>query len=108
MYCSEITLKEKQEKCALEFKRYAFQKYASIRPNFWDDYFLLKFCFSKRFNLKETKKLFDDFVMFYMEHNVENIVEINNGNIEYEGLLHRFCSTHFLISKDSQPVIMMN
>ena len=105
MSYSGYNLNEKEELVFLEFKKYALEKHSNVRIQFWDDWYQLKFCRARQYKIRDIKEMFDNYVKFFIENDLDNIIQNHHPNKEkYCDLFQENCSIHLVISKDNQPV----
>lgn len=65
-------MSEQQEKALEEFKGYLRQQ--NITDPTYDDYYLLRFLRARKFDLDKTKLMFDTFLKWRAENDVDNVL----------------------------------
>lgn len=48
-----------------------------LEPNIYDDYYMLRFLRARKFDMEKTKLMFDNFMTWRKEHDVDTILEVN-------------------------------
>ena len=73
-------LSEEQEQSLQEFKRYLKENDLAQHPQY-DDYYLLRFLRARKFDMDKTKLMFNNFLDWRKENDVDNIIEVSNQSI---------------------------
>lgn len=68
-------LSEDQEKVLEEFKLRIKKENITTDPRF-DDYYLLKFCRARKFDLEKTVEMFTNFINWRTEHKVDQAMAL--------------------------------
>lgn len=101
---SDYKLTENEEEALLEFRNYVLETYSSVRKQSWDDWILLRFCRARKFKIKDVKKMFDNYVEFYKDYDLDNIIDFyKDGNEDYNIFL-KYSSQHHVFSKQYDAV----
>jgi hypothetical protein len=69
-------MNEEQERTLEEFKRYLAETGIADHPQF-DDYYLLRFLRARKFDIDKTKLMFNNFINWRKENDVDNIIEVS-------------------------------
>ena len=93
-----------QERCLTEIRDYVESTYSHFKSQTIDDWFLLKFCRARKFNLKKVMLMLDKYFEFHQTHDVSNILQATNKVPEYTKILsdnrHK---SWFGFTKDGTP-----
>ena len=73
-------LSEEQEQSLQEFKRYLKENDLAQHPQY-DDYYLLRFLRARKFDMDKTKLMFNNFLDWRKENDVDNIIEVSSQSI---------------------------
>ena len=68
-------MSETQEAILEEFKKWIKENNIVDHPQY-DDYYLLRFCRARKFDLDKMKLMFTNFVEWRKEHDVDNILDV--------------------------------
>jgi hypothetical protein len=87
----------------IKFKQICINK--NLIPNFdyFDDYYLLKFCRARKFDLEKTLKMFTDFINWRKENDVDCISE-NFILTEFDELLKIYPHGFHKVDKTGHPI----
>lgn len=69
-------MNEGQERALEEFKRYLKENNIADHPQY-DDYYLLRFLRARKFDMEKTKLMFNNFIEWRRENDVDNIIEVS-------------------------------
>jgi len=69
-------MNEDQERALEEFKRYIHETKIVDHPQY-DDYYLLRFLRARKFDIEKTKLMFNTFVNWRKENEVDTIIEVS-------------------------------
>ena len=86
----------------IQFKKACIKENLIPNFNYFDDYYLLRFCRARNFNLEKTLKMFRKFIKWRIENDVENI-----GNFylkEFDEVLKFYPHGFHKIDKMGNPI----
>ena len=73
-------LSEEQEQSLQEFKRYLKENDIAQHP-LYDDYYLLRFLRARKFDMDKTKLMFNNFLDWRKQNDVDNIIEVSSQSV---------------------------
>jgi hypothetical protein len=73
-------MSEVQERSLEEFKKYIKDNNLTDHPQY-DDYYLLRFLRARKFDMDKTKLMFNNFLEWRRENDVDNIIDVSNLTI---------------------------
>ena len=78
-------MNEAQDKALEEFRAFIKENNLTDHPQY-DDYYLLRFLRAKKFDMDKTKLMFNNFLEWRKENDVDNIIDVSaSTNITYDG-----------------------
>jgi hypothetical protein len=70
-------MSESQQKCLDDFKAWIVAK--NVTENPWHkDYFFLKFCRARKFDLKKVIEMFNNYMNYRTENDLDNIITVSS------------------------------
>jgi hypothetical protein len=69
-------MSEEQERALEEFRKYIKDNNVVDHPQY-DDYYLLRFLRARKFDMDKTKLMFNNFVEWRKENDVDNIIDVS-------------------------------
>ena len=69
-------MSEQQERCLEEFRNYLRE--SNITDPTYDDYYLLRILRARKFDMDKTKLMFNNFIKWRQEHDVDNVIMVSN------------------------------
>jgi hypothetical protein len=95
-----------QAKCLAEIQHYMISTYSGVRKQLWDDWFLLRFCRAREFQVAKVKIMLDNYVKYYQENDIENIHWVNRDLSNYQAILSaNIQKSIFGFTKCGMPVV---
>lgn len=73
-------MSEEQERALEEFRKYIKENNITDHPQY-DDYYLLRFLRARKFDMDKTKLMFNNFIEWRRENDVDNIIEVSREYI---------------------------
>ena len=87
-----------------DFRFWIKKSYSKARPQLWDDWFLQRFCRAREFKLDQMKIMFDNYVKFCQEYDMENIHKTEKNNEKWRKIWEdNNYSGHFGVTKEGMP-----
>ena len=78
-------MNEAQDKALEEFRAFIKENNLTDHPQY-DDYYLLRFLRARKFDMDKTKLMFNNFLEWRKENDVDNIIDVSaSTNITYDG-----------------------
>ena len=68
-------MSDEQQKALEDFKKYLLDAQIAQHPMF-DDYYLLRFLRARKFDLEKTKLMFNNFIEWRKENDVDNVIDV--------------------------------